>query len=54
VFQAGAERALIKRCLIERGLELDERSAVVPWGANLDEIRQGLRHLLLPGADPVD
>jgi hypothetical protein len=50
-FHAGDERALIKCCLIERGLEVDERSAVVPWGANPDEIRQGLRHLLLPGAD---
>jgi hypothetical protein len=50
-FRAGEERALIKCCLIERGLEFDDRSAVVPWGANLDEIRAGLRTLLLPGAD---
>jgi hypothetical protein len=25
----------------------------VPWGANLDEIRDGLRKLLLLPADPV-
>jgi len=49
-FHAGKELALIKCCLIERGLEVDERSAVVPWGANPDEIREGLRKLLLPGA----
>jgi hypothetical protein len=52
-FAASGDRALIKCCLIERGLEVDERSAVVPWGANLDEIRTGLRTLLLPGADPA-
>jgi len=39
--------ALIKCCLLERGLEVDGRAAVVPWGANLDEIRAGLRALLL-------
>jgi hypothetical protein len=38
---------LTKCCLIERGLEVDERTAVVPWGANLDEVREGLRKLLL-------
>lgn len=38
---------LTKCCLIERGLEVDERIAVVPWGANLDEVREGLRKLLL-------
>ena len=52
-FQDSDELALIKCCLIERGLEVDDRTAVVPWGANLDEIRNGLRALLLPGADPV-
>lgn len=38
---------LTKCCLIERGLEVDDRTAVVPWGANLDEVREGLRKLLL-------
>lgn len=39
--------ALTKCCLIERGLEVDGGIAVVPWGANLDEVRAGLRALLL-------
>ena len=38
---------LTKCCLIERGLEIDGDTAVVPWGANLDEVREGLRKLLL-------
>lgn len=46
-FLASGDYALIKCCLIERGLEIGERTAVVPWGANLDEIRDGLRKLLL-------
>ena len=39
---------LTKCCLIERGLEVDSTRAVVPWGTNLDEVREGLRHMLLP------
>ncbi|HVL82921.1 MAG TPA: hypothetical protein VM367_01305 [Pseudonocardia sp.] len=42
-----AGRTLTKCCLIERGLEVDGDTAVVPWGANLDEVREGLRKLLL-------
>jgi hypothetical protein len=38
---------LTKCCLLERGLEIDDDTAVVPWGANLDEVREGLRKLLL-------
>ena len=38
---------LTKCCLIERGLEVDGEVAVVRWGANLDEVREGLRKLLL-------
>ncbi len=38
---------LTKCCLIERGLEVEGDTAVVPWGANLDEVREGLRKLLL-------
>jgi hypothetical protein len=38
---------LTKCCLLERGLEVDGDTAVVPWGANLDEVREGLRKLLL-------
>lgn len=40
-------RTLTKCCLLERGLEVDEHTAVVPWGANLDEVREALRKLLL-------
>lgn len=36
---------LAKCCLLERGVEMDGRRAVVPWGANLDEVRQALRWL---------
>ena len=41
-----AGKVLTKCCLIERGLEVDGDTAVVPWGANLDEVREGLRKLL--------
>jgi hypothetical protein len=52
-FAASGEYALIKCCLLERGLDVGERTAVVPWGANLDEIRDGLRKLLLlPVVEP--
>ncbi len=52
VLAGGSEGArdrltLTKCCLIERGLEVAEATAVVPWGANLDEVREGLRKLLL-------
>ena len=36
---------LTKCCLLERGLEVDGRTAVVPWGSNLDEVRVALRSL---------
>lgn len=39
---------LTKCCLIERGLEVAGDMAVVPWGTTLDEIRDGLRQMLLP------
>ena len=38
---------LTKCCLLERGLEVDGHAAVVPWGANLDEVREGLRRLVI-------
>jgi hypothetical protein len=50
-FAASGEYALIKCCLIERGLEVTDKTVVVPWGANLDEIRTGLRALL--GVEPA-
>jgi hypothetical protein len=43
----GVGVTLTKCCLIERGLEVVDGMAVVPWGANLDEVREGLRKLLL-------
>ena len=43
----GGGLTLTKCCLIERGLQVEDGTAVVPWGANLDEVREGLRKLLL-------
>jgi len=39
------EPTLAKCCLLERGVDLDGNTAVVPWGSNLDEIRFALRRL---------
>ena len=44
--RAGARTAarrsvLTKCCLIERGLQVDGDTAVVPWGTTLDEVRDG-------------
>lgn len=36
---------LVKCCLLERGAEFEPGRAVVPWGANLDEVRRALRRL---------
>ncbi len=48
------ERLLTKCCLLERGIEVDGTTAVVPWGANLDEVRAALRALCgVPPAGPV-
>jgi len=47
----GPELILTKCCLLERGLEVHGATAVVPWGANLDEVRAALRLLCgLPAA----
>jgi hypothetical protein len=47
------ERTLAKCCLLERGVEYDDAAGrvVVPWGANLDEVRAALRSLV--GLPPV-
>ena len=45
------ERVLTKCCLMERGVEVGGTTAVVPWGANLDEVRAALRALC--GVPPV-
>jgi hypothetical protein len=45
---------LSKCCLLERGVEFEGTTAVVPWGSNLDEIRTALRRLAgVDQADPV-
>ena len=50
VEEAGSDDLwLVKCCMLERGMESDSNRAVVPWGANLDEVRQALR--LLVGLD---
>ncbi|MGH3947573.1 MAG: DUF7714 family protein [Pseudonocardiaceae bacterium] len=46
------ELTLAKCCLLERGVEFQGGSAVVPWGSNLDEIRSALRWLT--GVDQLD
>ncbi len=45
-----SEPTLTKCCLLERGVEMRDGAAVVPWGANLDEVRTALR--LLAGLPP--
>jgi len=52
---AGPPGALVlaKCCLLERGVQVDGATAVVPWGANLDEVRTAIRALCgLPAAEP--
>jgi len=50
------ELVLTKCCLIERGMDVTGEIAVVPWGANLDEVRAALRALfgLKPPPAAVD
>lgn len=49
--RSGDDAILTKCCLLERGVEVHGNVAVVPWGANLDEVRLALRLLL--GLGPV-
>jgi hypothetical protein len=42
---------LTKCCLLERGVEVRGNTAIVPWGANLDEVRLALR--LITGVGPL-
>jgi phosphosulfolactate synthase (CoM biosynthesis protein A) len=37
-----AAPTLTRCCLIEQGIERDGATVIVPWGASLDEVRQGL------------
>ena len=43
--RGGWRAQLTKCCLLERGIEVNGATAVVPWGANLDEVRAALRAL---------
>lgn len=43
---------LIKCCLLERGIEVEGNTAVVPWGSSLDEVRGALR--VLTGVDRAE
>lgn len=45
---ARSEPTLVKCCLLERGVQLDGQVAVVPWGAELDEVEAALRALVEP------
>jgi hypothetical protein len=45
VADGGPLPTLMKCCLLERGTEETDRRVVVPWGANLDEVRIALRRL---------
>ena len=49
-----AGKWLVKCCMLERGMEFSGDRAVVPWGANLDEVRSALRKLVgVEAAVPV-
>jgi hypothetical protein len=43
---------LTKCCMLEFGVEQERNLTVVPWGATLDEVREGLR-VLLRAAEPA-
>ena len=45
VLDSGDGPALIKCCLLERGLEQDGDRLVVPWGASLKEVQEALHRL---------
>jgi hypothetical protein len=45
VTASGDGATLMKCCLLERGIERDGASWVVPWGASLEEVRGALREL---------
>jgi hypothetical protein len=40
------ELTLIKCCLRERGIEREGARMIVPWGANLEEVRRALKELV--------
>jgi hypothetical protein len=53
---APGELVLTKCCLLERGIQVSGGTAVVPWGANLDEVRAALRAIcgVPPASRPAD
>jgi hypothetical protein len=51
--RSSGDRVLTKCCLLERGVQVEGSTAVVPWGASLDEVRSALRALCgIRAADP--
>lgn len=44
---------LTKCCLLERGIRVVGTTAVVPWGANLDEVRAAVSAVVTPAVDTV-
>lgn len=48
-----AARRLTKCCLTERGIRTQGATAVVPWGARLDEVRAALAHVVTSQEDEV-
>jgi hypothetical protein len=42
-----ATATLLRCCLLERGIRVEGRRAVVPWGTNLSEVQAALRALTL-------
>jgi hypothetical protein len=47
----GSGPTLLKCCLLERGIEASDSGMVVPWGANLEEVRRALHELLPLGVE---
>ena len=46
LLSASGGPALVKCCLIERGVEREDDRVVVPWGSSLEEVREALRLLV--------
>ena len=43
--QSTATPTLLKCCLLEDGVEIEDNYVIVPWGANLAQVEEGLRAL---------
>lgn len=44
--QPGSEPTLLKCCLLESEIDVADHTVVVPWGADLKQVEQGLRALV--------